>query len=374
MADEPGPQSLFGESEPPETAPQVVGAAAHQAQNPFWSGRGRGGGGGKRRRAGGGDTNPSTNPSTNPPVDPASTQLVLEPEPEPPRFARISLRELELQRLRGGDGVESSVASDDEDLYRAAQQSRRRHKTTVPAAAADKLAFAAFGGSSGGSGGGSGGGGSTGGAPRPKKRKPRGDNLEEDDDDVDGDEDDEEEDECQAEQADQADEESSVVESSVFGGGECGDFPVRGETCIGCLFDRNAVGIIDKFVRENCSKMTETALFKAASSTWINAVVAPRAKENVRCPRWNWKSIQNHYELHVSDPLLQRVGAIRSLGQMRAFQEASLLKVMPDGTKVLDNKSAELLLKTVALLDKQISSLGQLEASSKMPPPPPRGR
>ena len=340
MSDEVGEQSLFGESEAPPPNPQVVGAAVHEVSNPFWAQRtGRGRGRGKRQRADAGETNPSLDPA----VDPSSTQLVIEPE-EQIRFAPISLRELELQRRRNADGVESSVASDDEDLYRTARAAQSRRKTSVPTDPADKLAAAAFGA-----------GGSSGSANG--KKRATADDLE----------DDEEEEEEQRE-----DDASSAVESSVFA--ECADFPLKGENCVGCVFDRVAVGIIDKFVRENVSKMTESSLFKAAASTWVNSVVAPRARENVRVPRWDWKSIQSHYELHVADPLLQRVGAIRTLGTMRAFQESSLLKVMPDGSKVLDNKSAELLLKTVALLDKQISSLGQLEASSKMPPPPPRGR
>ena len=342
MSDDVGEQSLFGESEAPPPNPQVVGAAVHQATNPFWAQRGGGRGrgrGNKRPRPADGD---GTNPSMQPAVDPSSTQLVIEPNDEPLRFAPISLRELELQRRRNTDGVESSVASDDEEVYRVARAARK--KVSVPTDPAEKLAAAAFGGGGGSS------------ANGKKRAGAGGDDLEEEDD--------------EEEQKD--DDASSAVESSVFA--ECVDYPLKGENCVGCIFDRAAVGIIDKFVRENVSKMTESSLFKAAASTWVNSVVAPRARENVRVPRWDWKSIQSHYELHVADPLLQRVGAIRTLGTMRAFQESSLLKVMPDGSKVLDNKSAELLLKTVALLDKQISSLGQLEASSKMPPPPPRGR
>lgn len=49
------------------------------------------------------------------------------------------------------------------------------------------------------------------------------------------------------------------------------------------------------------------------------------------------------------DPLLQRAAAVRSLGAVRAVQEQQLMRHNSDGTKQLDHKGAELLLKIVAL-------------------------
>lgn len=85
---------------------------------------------------------------------------------------------------------------------------------------------------------------------------------------------------------------------------------------------------------------------------------------------YNGRKISAHYNLHVVDPVLQRTNAVRELGKMREFQAQCLLRVNPDGTKTLDQKSAELMLKLVALSDKQIQALD----AARMPPPPPRTR
>ena len=76
----------------------------------------------------------------------------------------------------------------------------------------------------------------------------------------------------------------------------------------------------------------------------------------------------SHYILHVVDPLLQRAAAVRTLGSIRAVQENSLLKVNADGTKQLDHKATEMLLKVVALQEKAIATLD----AARMPPPPRR--
>jgi hypothetical protein len=72
----------------------------------------------------------------------------------------------------------------------------------------------------------------------------------------------------------------------------------------------------------------------------------------------------------VVDPVLQRTNAVRELSKMREFQAQNLLRVNPDGTKSLDQKSAELMLKLVALSDRQIQALD----AARMPPPAPRAR
>jgi len=72
--------------------------------------------------------------------------------------------------------------------------------------------------------------------------------------------------------------------------------------------------------------------------------------------------------VHVVDPVLQRAAAVRTLGSIRAVQENSLLKVNADGTKQLDHKATEMLLKVVALQEKTIATLD----ATRMPPPPRR--
>jgi hemin uptake protein HemP len=78
---------------------------------------------------------------------------------------------------------------------------------------------------------------------------------------------------------------------------------------------------------------------------------------------------QAHYVLHCCDPLLQRAAAVRSLGAVRAVQEQQLMRHNSDGTKQLDHKGAELLLKIIQMQDKQLVALD----ASRMPPPPARG-
>ena len=362
--------SLFGDSQPPDVAPQVIPAAQHATHNPFWGGRGQGRGGaagrggraGRQRARGGAGgaapatTTPSAVPDGGAPPPNNCAALVVDPDVgDRPQFTGISLRELEFMRRRQADGAESSVASEDEE---AMQRRARRLKRKKQSANADGgamtneqlMAAAAFGG-----GGGVGGDGESvddaSEAPPAQRKRPR---LQEELDEEE-DEDDEGEEDC----------DDGRTESSV-----CQNFPVRGERCIGCVYDRSVVGKIDAFVKENCGSMTETALYRAAAMFWQNEVVAPRRAEGVRVPKWRWQDIQDHYELHAVDPLLTRTASLRTLSAMRCFHEQSLLRVNNDGTKNLDPKGAELMIKLVDRIDKQLSALD----SARMPPPPPRTR
>ena len=246
------------------------------------------------------------------------------------------MKELEFQQQN--DGAESSVWSDEED--ESPQKKKKRRKKTpqangapsncrppLDASDADAMAAAAFGGGA--------------------ATEAGGDDEEEEEEGEDGGE-------------------EGETESSVGGGERL--LPIRGETCVGCVCDRSVISIVDKFVRENATNMTETALYKAAALHYRNEVVLPRRREGVQVLPWSWKSIQSHYVLHVCDPLLQRAAAVRSLGAVRAVQEQSLMRINSDGSKQLDHKGAELLLKIVALQDKQLLALD----AARMPPPPAR--
>ena len=216
--------------------------------------------------------------------------------------------------------------------------------------------------------GGGGGGGAAG--KKKKKKKKKQQNDDDDNDDNEEDEEDEDEDDEAVEGTDVGSEAGNS--SSVFENGENGDVGgsggIRGESCVGCVFQRDLIDKIDTFVRRHCSSMTENALYKAAALHWKTEVVAPRRREGVNVPSWNWKAIRTHYDLHCCDPIMQRSATVRTLGAMRAYHEQSLLRVQPDGTKQLDFKAAELMLKLVALTDKQITALD----AARMPPPPAR--
>jgi hypothetical protein len=264
-------------------------------------------------------------------------------EGDRPQFTGISMRELEFGYRANADGAESSVDSDDSDDYATAKKKKKRakkRKRPAEEGGADsqltdqeRMARAAFGGGCA-----------------------AGTEDEEEDE-----EDEEEEDEGVEVEGTESVAESSVVPEKRL-------LPIRGESCVGCCYDRAIIEKVDDFVHKNCVQMSETALFKAAALYYKNAIVRPRAAEGVRLPKWTWKSLRSHYVLHVVDPVLQRAAAVRTLGSIRAVQENSLLKVNADGTKQLDHKATEMLLKVVALQEKTIATLD----SARMPPPPPR--
>ena len=376
--------SIFGDSQPDASNPQVVTAEEH-AQHPFFTGvssRGRGGGGGctskgrgKGRRGkgggsgsggngGGGDTNAA---AVN------NTSLIVPDTEDRPLFGPISLKELESAHRRNADGAESQMWSEDEADERVNKKKRRKKRQTPSSSSSgirvrtnksdeDCIAAATFGGAA------------------------AGEESEEDEDD------DDEDDECEPCYGDG--DRSETVESSIDGKA-ARLLPIRGETCVGCICERGVIDIIDRFVRQNAVSMTETALYKAAAIHYRNEIVLPRKKEGVRVLNWNWKDMQAHYVLHVCDPLLQRAAAVRSLGAVRAVQEQQLMRHNSDGTKQLDHKGCEMLLKIVALQvnlililftihdlfplklvrllrasqDKQIQALD----AARMPPPTMRG-
>tara|TARA_B110000971_G_scaffold220034_1_gene262585 strand:+ start:831 stop:1604 length:774 start_codon:yes stop_codon:yes gene_type:complete len=141
--------------------------------------------------------------------------------------------------------------------------------------------------------------------------------------------------------------------------------PIRGEYCIGCTSSREIVEKIDEFVHKHCTAMNESALYKSAALFYKTTIVRPRRTEGVRMGKWSWKSLRSHYVLHVADPVLQRAAAVRTLGSVRAMQETSLVRVNPDGSKSLDHKGAELLMKVIALQDKTMAALD----TARMPAP-----
>jgi len=304
--------SLFG-SEAGSIVPEVVGVDEHAA-HPIWAAsRGRGGGGGRgggRGKGGGGAP---------------SSAIVLDDGTDGPRFAPLNLKEIEYLSRQNNDGGESSIFSDEDDDYEQQQHITNKRKTTSSRKRArnpqnvtdgDRQARACFGGE-----------------------------LGDDDDDVD----------------------DSVAESE---SAACGNYQpsIRGEHCVGCTLDRSLVEQVDSFVRRNCAQMADSALYKASALYFKTEIADKRRREGVSVPEWRWKDLKTHYNHHVTDPVLQRTASVRSLGAMRAVAEQSLLKIMPDGSKILDAKNAELLLKVIALQDKNIS---QME-TTRMPPPPSR--
>ena len=331
--------SLFGESNAPDAVPQhQMNASEHDQQAGNWAGRGRGraggrGGTGRGRgrgasagnagNAGGGGAGAGGSAGGGVGSDGAggahpSTALVLgdDGSGDGPTFTGISLKDLEFRLRNNKDGAESSLCTDDESV--ASRKRPRAPNGSAPASrgkavarrksasdgAADELGAAVFG------------------------------NQDEDFGDA-FDDDEEDEDLGASESASQAE--------------GAGLAPIRGERCPGCILDRETVGHVEKFVRENAMVMSETPLFKAAALFYEQKVLAAHRREGVRCCKWPWKSIREHFSLHVVDPVLARISVIRTLGNIRSFSESNLVRVDGDGSKQLDPKQIELLLKVSAV-------------------------
>lgn len=116
-------------------------------------------------------------------------------------------------------------------------------------------------------------------------------------------------------------------------------FPVRGVNCVGCAL-ANRIGPVNKFVRDNISQMTDDALWKMAALAYKRDVAEPAEREGGFVPRWGWKDVRTHYELHASGNFVARHKMIRSLQCMRQQQEQRLVRV-DNGEKELCRQGAD---------------------------------
>jgi len=132
---------------------------------------------------------------------------------------------------------------------------------------------------------------------------------------------------------------------------QCAAFPVRGVDCVGCALV-NRLGPVERFIRNNISKMTDDSLWRMAALTYKMEVAQPIEREGGVAPAWTWKKLREHFELHVSSNFLQRYKMIRALQQQRLQLETRLVRV-EGGDKEIDRATAELLLKTVAAESKE---------------------
>jgi len=143
-------------------------------------------------------------------------------------------------------------------------------------------------------------------------------------------------------------------------------FPISGETCVGCALPAK-VGPVDEFVRTNCDKMKEDALFKMAALVYHQKVVEPAEAEDVPVPFWTWKDIRAHYTMHRMCPKMQRYENMRTLAAMRKTIELSLQKAEmdDDGNTVysLDKGNAEQIMKVITLQSREISLLHETSSS-----------
>ena len=231
---------------------------------------------------------------------------------EKPRYERISATALEFASYAELDGAESHLNSDesDEEAEAAARPRRRKKRSREPvneadsddeserpsgANAAEMMAAAAFGG---------------------------GANL------------------APAGTEDGFSETSSRRRANAykeaFGG-------IRGVTCVGCAL-ATRIAPVERFVKENISKMQEVTLWKMAALCYQKEVCEPCENEGVVVPKWSWKDIQLHFTHHSTQNSIGRHQMIRSLQEMRA-QAAQRLVRVDNGERELDRGGAELMLK-----------------------------
>lgn len=144
-------------------------------------------------------------------------------------------------------------------------------------------------------------------------------------------------------------------------------FPIRGVKCVGCVLEAAVISRVDSFVQSNQHRLEANALFKTAAAFYKSTFSDNSALHGERLPDWGWKDIKSHYLLHVVDPQFQRIDALRSLAACRKMIESALVREEEDGSKSLDSKQADVLLKVVAMQSRELSLL----RATSMPPPPP---
>ena len=144
-------------------------------------------------------------------------------------------------------------------------------------------------------------------------------------------------------------------------------FPVRGVKCVGCVLEAAVISRVDSFVQSNQHRLEANALFKTAAAFYKGTFSDNSALHGERLPDWGWKDIKSHYLLHVVDPQFQRIDALRSLAACRKMIEGALVREEEDGSRSLDSKQADVLLKVVAMQSRELSLL----RATSMPPPPP---
>ncbi len=135
-------------------------------------------------------------------------------------------------------------------------------------------------------------------------------------------------------------------------------FPVTGVTCVGCAL-HSRIAPVDRFIRENATKMASVPLFKFAALAYQREVVEPAAREGASCPPWSWRDLQLHYELHTSEEFFSRNRIVQSLALMRSTLEQRLVRC-EGNERELDRGTADLLLKTIAQESRERTLLQQL--------------
>lgn len=260
-------------------------------------------------------------------------------------YAPISMVELELQTRNAFDGA-SSVASDDEDEERRSKRRTKRKPRDYDEDDDESQSE------------------SEGGASSKKKKRDRNDSAED----------------MMAGVAfgggsnDNAlsvvsdSEDSASVTSSQLMDAQKRAFPVSGVMCVGCAM-ASKISKVDDYVKANCMRMQETALFKMAALHYQQQIVEPSRNEGVIVPVWPWKDIRAHYQLHVVDTRMQRFENARALGAVREMLKLQMLRQDEvTGERVIDKGHFEAFMKTVSAQSRELTFLTEGPAADTTAP------
>jgi len=140
-------------------------------------------------------------------------------------------------------------------------------------------------------------------------------------------------------------------------------FPVKGVSCVGCVLAGKIAPVV-RFVNENAARMDETTLWKMAALSYQREVVEPARTEGVEVPKWGWKEVRVHFQMHVVDERLGRLSTLRLLGMMRSQAEQRLLRIEASGERELDKTGAEQVLKIVTMESRERQLLENMAAQT----------
>lgn len=132
-------------------------------------------------------------------------------------------------------------------------------------------------------------------------------------------------------------------------------FPVQGIDCIFCNL-AHKIGPVDKYVNTYMLKMKRRSLWRGAASIYAETAQAAR-DEGEYAVDATWREVRDHYELHANIERLERANNCDMTKAMILQVKQRLVRVDEDGSRELDHKSADQMMKLVALHSKETALL-----------------
>lgn len=109
--------------------------------------------------------------------------------------------------------------------------------------------------------------------------------------------------------------------------------------CVGCELG-DTIEPVDQFVLSNVHRIPKTRLWTLAKDAYQTQVVeAVQRQGGGTMPEWTRVDIERHYEYHVVDPKLFRIGVLQELKGMRALCKQRMVMESPNGGQEIDTRS-----------------------------------